>query len=526
MVDRVQHGPSPAAALMIGANALPVYCFAGLLTLSLFPVLLTPIPAMLDYPNHLARMYLLSRGGAADAHPHYQVVWALYPNLAMDLLVPRFAKLMSIESATRLFLLLAQLLVISGSVAVEWSVKRRFEFAGFAALLFLYSMPFAWGFVNFQFGLGLALWGIAAWIALARRSLAVRFAVHCLVVAALFTAHFFALGIYGFTLGIIELWAAWSRKSGIKDLLAIAALLAFPAVVLIGVMVWLAGSVGSAGTDWLPELKPRWVFSVLSGYNLPLSFVGMTVLIGVVYVLARHGMLRLEHAGQWLAAAFALLYLAMPGKLLDTAHIDVRVIVAAALILPGFASLSVPSIRWKQGLASVVVGLTLLNLADISRLWMSYRSEYAAMIASFDEIEPRSRVLIGHSTEEYSTPQELRQYPLFHAPTLAVHYADAFVPNLFTGVGKQPIEAGPAVRHLDLGWVDPAPLPFLRAAIGMKGAANAAGLVVPPFIRHWPRDFEYLYLLGPSHANPLPELLFPVSSGSQFVLYRIRRKGT
>ena len=71
--------------------------FALLLCASFTPVLLTPIPAMVDYPNHLARMYVLVREGTASENPHYQVVWALYPNLAMDLLVPMFARTYSVS---------------------------------------------------------------------------------------------------------------------------------------------------------------------------------------------------------------------------------------------------------------------------------------------------------------------------------------------------------------------------------------------------------------------------------------------
>ncbi|MGC2715148.1 MAG: hypothetical protein WA366_17380, partial [Pseudolabrys sp.] len=74
---------------------------------------------MVDYPNHLARMYVLVREGTASENPHYQVVWALYPNLAMDLLVPMFAHLFSVETATRVFLLLSQCLIITGALAIE-----------------------------------------------------------------------------------------------------------------------------------------------------------------------------------------------------------------------------------------------------------------------------------------------------------------------------------------------------------------------------------------------------------------------
>ena len=50
-----------------------IVVFSLLAAASLLPVLLTPIPAMVDYPNHLARMYLLSGNGTADANPARQI---------------------------------------------------------------------------------------------------------------------------------------------------------------------------------------------------------------------------------------------------------------------------------------------------------------------------------------------------------------------------------------------------------------------------------------------------------------------
>jgi hypothetical protein len=89
-------------------------------------------------------MYILSQDGMPDANPYYQAAWALYPNLAMDLMVPRIARLVSVENATRLFLLLSQLLIIGGALVLERVVKGRVHLAGFAALMFLYCLPFTW----------------------------------------------------------------------------------------------------------------------------------------------------------------------------------------------------------------------------------------------------------------------------------------------------------------------------------------------------------------------------------------------
>src|SRR5438067_10952293 len=113
---------------------------------SLLPTVLVDIPAMLDYLDHLARMYVLTDLGTPNENPYYQVSFALYPDLAMDLAVPQLARFMSVENATRLFLLFAQVLVITGAVVLEWLVKGRHEVAGFAALLALPSIGFSLGF--------------------------------------------------------------------------------------------------------------------------------------------------------------------------------------------------------------------------------------------------------------------------------------------------------------------------------------------------------------------------------------------
>src|SRR5438552_13277239 len=84
-------------------RSVAIVVFALLAAASLLPVLLTPIPAMVDYPNHLARMYILSQNGTPDANPYYEVAWAFYPILAMDLLVPQMARLIGVENATRLY---------------------------------------------------------------------------------------------------------------------------------------------------------------------------------------------------------------------------------------------------------------------------------------------------------------------------------------------------------------------------------------------------------------------------------------
>jgi hypothetical protein len=483
---------------------------------SLAPVLLVRIPAMVDYPNHLARMYLIAAGGS----PYYQVEWALYPNLAMDLIVPQMGRLIGVETAMRIFLLMSQVLVVSGAVAIEYAVKRRVQLSGFAAVLFLYCLPFAWGFLNFEMALGLALWGIAAMLAAQERSWPARLAVNTAFVFALFAAHFFALGVYGAVLGLYELWRAWQRRARYRETALRLALLAAPALAVLGAMSADGGAIGNSGTHWHFGYKPFWLFAILNGYNLTVATASIVLLIGWLALAAKRGALRLAPAGLWLVAGFAVLYLVMPDQLFGVSFVDLRVLVAAALVLPAFLTLSLPSRRWLLASLALATVLTLADLAVVYTVWLSYRADYAAMIASFGAVGKGARILVAASGAGDDPPlRDLTQYPIYHAPTLAVHYAGAFVPNLFTAAGKQPLRARAEVARLDIPEGGPIPLIILTAIADGKAPAGT-----PRFVRRWPRDFDDLYVLGPHRPNPLPALLQEVTRGRRFVLYKIRRR--
>ncbi|CAA2138023.1 MULTISPECIES: hypothetical protein [Methylobacterium] len=503
-----------------GTSPPTVALFALLFVIALLPVLTMPIPAMVDYPNHLARMYILVRDGTPQAHPFYRVTWALYPNLAMDLVVPLVARITSVELATRLFLLASQILTITGAIAIELAVKRRFQVSGFLALLVLYSVPFAWGFVNFQFALGIALWGIACWIVLQDRAWPLRLALHTLFVTLLFGAHLFALGLYGFTLGIHELWRARTRKPALPTTMARFLTLALPALVAFGVMKATGGAVGQEGTAWNGQTKLLMVFATLNGYDLWLSTGGTVILVGLIGSAAMRGAVRPIQSGCWLAAGLAALFVVLPTRLFDTSFVDLRVTVAALLIVPGFIVVSPPSRAWGRLAAVAVLGVTLVNLASALTVAAIYRGEYAALVASFGQLKPGSRVLVGHSGSGEDAPLgDLSDYPIYNAATLAVAYADAFVPTLFTSIGKQPVTVIDGYRRLAVPYGGPTAMVILRDIAEGRPNADAPG-----YTRTWTEDFDYLYVVGPSAPNPMPGLLVPLAASARFALYRIERR--
>jgi hypothetical protein len=270
---------------------------------------------------------------------------------------------------------------------------------------------------------------------------------------------------------------------------------------------------------WHLGFKPLWLFSILNGYVLPVSWVSVAVLAGWLTITARRGFLRFARGGLWMTAGLTLLYVAVPAQLFNASFVDQRVIVAAGVVLPSFVSLTLPNRRWLLASLACIGAVAAANLAVTYTVWLSYRADYAAMIHSFDKIGTRPLVLVAESGKAEDPPMHhLTEYPMYHAATLAVHYANAFVPDLFTGVGKQPIRARSAVRRLDIPEGGPYPLSDLVAIAQGRSPAGT-----PEFVRSWDRDFNYLYVIGPHRANPLPDRLSEIDRGRRFILYRIRR---
>ena len=496
-----------------------VVIFALLFAAAVMPILWSSLPpAMVDYNNHLARMFVLARDGTAQAHPYYQVTWSLVPNLAMDLIVPGIGRHIGVELANRLFYLLSQILIVTGAMALERAVKGRFQVAGFIALIFLYSMPFAFGFENFEFGLGCALWGFACAIWLQDRSWLVRLVAHSAFIAALFAAHMFALGIYGFAVGLHELWRAWSRRPSLRETFARFSALAIPSVLLAVLMIAANGSVGGSGNVWAFGNKATWILHILSGYSMLVSEIGMLALACLIVALARRGALRFEQSAMWLLVGFSALYFAMPFRLFDTAFVDMRIVVALALIMPAFVSVSFPDIVWRRAAIALAAAIVIVNVGDVTSVWLSYRDDFAAARKSFELLPKGAVVLTAQTGEGDDPPADLRDYPVFNVPTSAVHYADAFVPHLFTAPGKQPVTPRAAWQRLHIPEGGFLPVKFLKYI-----AERGAPVGTPPFVQNWPRDYDYLYLIGPSIPNPMPDRLQFVMGAPRFALYRIRK---
>src|SRR5262245_63298320 len=90
---------------------------AGLLAIVLvIPFVLVDVPPVLDYPNHLARYFVLAHPDDAILSRMYDIRWAILPNLGMDVLGAALLRLTDLHVGGRILLAMSLLAPVLGAV--------------------------------------------------------------------------------------------------------------------------------------------------------------------------------------------------------------------------------------------------------------------------------------------------------------------------------------------------------------------------------------------------------------------------
>ncbi len=567
--------PGAAAALLLGL----------LLTA---PLAAVPVPFLLDYPNHLARMQVLISGSAVPAlHAMFRPAWAFIPNMAMDLVVPVLARVLPLTVAGKLFIALAMLLPPAGVVALHRSWFGTRTWWPWIAVVAAVNACLVLGFLNYLVGLGLALLG-GAWHARAgaagpdgdgaatawrgdgaatawrsdgaatawrsdgaatawRSAAGVAWGITCLL------CHIFAFGIL--VLLMLSTEAGRIAREGPHRLLLRRAvpILATAAVPLLlyrafGPARSYAGSGALALAGWQilhdgmfsqPYFRVRWVFAAATGESEAVGAVAAAVLLmPVAWAALRR---RLRVAPEMVAAftILALLYAVLPPVLVDNGMVYERLSVPLALIgIAGVRPLS--GQRAGAALALAVVAL----VAGRSALnWRNARAQ-AGLLAAFEQtiaaIPAGAHVLAvrdGHNFWDVD-PDESRARRILgstvdyqHLPALVTLERDAFWPMIFATPGKQPVALRPdyaaAAQQEGL-------LPLTSQLGPTETMAPLPGpcpggdpAVLPCQLYSWPRRYDFLLRLN-AHDDPPAGAahLRELERHGWTVLYRVLPAGT
>lgn len=519
----VRRAARPAAIPWAPLTAvLRTRCLPAVFTLlflgAVAPVLSVRVPPLADYVNHLARMHIIA---SVDADPllarFYEIRWAIIPNLVMDLVVPAFTRVLDVYGAGQAFIVLTVAGLVTGPMAIHRAAFGRFSPVPLLAFPFVFNGVFLYGFMNYLLGLGVALWGVAAWLALRDRPAAVRLAVATAVVLALFACHLFAVGLYGLAVLSVEAWrlaalrpprpAAVARAAlavGLPFLPVVPLMLASPTLGLSGEVVWEAHG------------KIEGLFLIVRAYHDAVDLTVAGLLAAAAVWAARRNLLCLHPMGWVLLAFGAAVFMAMPRMLFGSWMADQRLPVALLFLLIGFVRVRLAGRTVRGAFYAVVVGVTLVRCADVQANWQRIGQVAEDMRAAIALMEPGGTLLIAHADQPAGS--EALNQALSHAACIAIIERSALVSTAFSVPGKQVLSIRPDYRdRVDTEDGDPPTVSQLLAAAEGTVADN------PRHWDAWPERYGYVAILytETGDANPDPDRLALVHEGPHFQLYRV-----
>jgi hypothetical protein len=419
--------------------AAHVAAFAILFAVALLPFFLcSPLP-LSDYPNHLARMHIIAMlPRSADLAHYYSLDWSFVPNLAMDLIVPRFIPPLSAETATLLFTAAALFLMSSGAIALHRALYGDWSVAPFAAFLLLYNRHLLWGFLNYLFAVGMALWVMALYVRLRQRSAVLRIALFSLLSTALLVAHLHAFASYAILVGGYEIsiaWKDWRARRAIDWASLIIGALQF--VLPIALFFGLSTTLARSGENQFgnPIDKAVGLLDLFNDYSLPLDAFTFLLLFGLAAWGLATKRLRLHPLMLLPLAILSVLYLAIPHQFFSSYGADRRLLVMIALA--AVAAMRIDVSRRALGLLCAGIGLLFaVRMAVIGVNWVHARAVYAPVMEAIAQLRPGSRVAVLYGCTDTPT---LQNPPLEHLANMAVVKKNVYINSLFAEPGQQPL---------------------------------------------------------------------------------------
>jgi hypothetical protein len=303
-------------------------CFGALLVL-LAPLTITELPPLLDYPNHLARTYVLAFGQEDPVLSRiYAQDWQIIPNLAIDVVLTGLVKVLPVYVAGRVMLGMILVLNYAAILLYSRAVFGRWSWWPVAAALMGYHALFLMGFMNYQVGIALAMMTAAGWHAFRDRYPVATVIAAAFAATLVFFCHIFGLVFCAVLIGSRELLLMWDQGRARRWVPLLQRAAAAGIVFVPSAVLYLSARLASANEGVITWNSPATKLTNLTEpfMNYYAAFDKLTALSILALVLACLAlrMLRVNRASLLAAAICFLLYLAMPMTLKEASFIDGR----------------------------------------------------------------------------------------------------------------------------------------------------------------------------------------------------------
>jgi hypothetical protein len=499
-----------------------VAVFLVFLLISIIPLLTHPLPPLEDYANHVSRMYVIADGGHTPAlGKYYEIDWELLPNLMMDLVVPQIARFVNVYLASQLFTVATFVLIMSGTFALNRALFQRWSVLPLIAFPLLYNYVFLVGVMNYFFGIGLALWGLAAWVALRERPWPARYAISALFGVALFFCHLFSLGVYGLGLLAFELWFAVSvERSSLLVRTVRFCCAGLPFLPLIPLLT--GSSTWSHAQDWEWDSlgKIDGLIYAVETYSDIVAFVLTACVVVAAIWAARHKILKFHPFLLALLIVGGVIYMAMPRVLFASYLADQRLPIAIVFMAVACFRIELRQEFIRRLFLLGTMALLGARVAEVDIAWANSSDATLEMKESMRKIQKGSKILVAYT--DSNMPNEVQHLGLVHAATLAIMERSALITTAFTTKGKQIMHVRPEYRKL-VDTEDGVPPTIDQLVLDSVGRSPDDS----SYWHDWIDKYDYVYVLftDEDSDNPAPDKLKTLYEGENFQLYHVIRPG-
>ena len=510
----------------ISVGRLTVLLFFTLFVVSV-PLWFSKYAPLLDYPWHIARIYILEN---LDKSPLLQSWYVLksfnLPNVGFDFVMLFLVKIFSLEVSGRVFIVIVFAITLSGTVFLYRVVNGRFAVWPLLASLFLYNWIFLFGFLNYLLGIGLLLWAIGIWLYLIDSNPWLRLLVGTVLTSCLYFAHIAALGLYAITIAGYELQRS-CRTLNKKEWLADRDLFLGAAIFFVPLLLFITSpasghKVGKIiyAQPWLKEKFGFFYLSLMSG-NRILDTATISLLVLFIIFLRFFGKFHIAKSMYFPIALLLIAFLALPlAGLLTGGYIDTRIPIAIVFIVIGCSTLTIKDNLQRRILIYSFFVFLIVRSALLAYDWHKYDYTIQEFTTAFKRMPSGSIMFVVSGTPEPTLNGEHDQWhpPVLHLGSLATIQQEVFVATTKAFPLQTPIVVNKRLKKIRK--FQKSSPPTIQNPEELKRFINEMRMLVVD--ADFPLTSTYLLVIDPGRLeNALPELTETVDTGTRFTLLKV-----
>ncbi len=380
------------------------------------PFLTVRIPPLTDVPGHMGSAAVAAYAGDPALTRLLSLRWHIVPNLGTDILVVLLQKFLGITRAYWIVSAIIPPLLAAGI----FMVARQLNPGGAAmipwALIFIYSYPFNYGFLNYMLGVALSLIGFASWISLDARP-CFREAGAWIFVPLLFLCH--AVAGCLFVLFICSREFSLLRREGqFRNFLRRVRPLSSSVVII---LAWRLTSKSFAGENEVSiKAKLNAVVMLLRDQNIFLD-EGSLAIAFMVFVFGWSKGARLDRAVAPAILFMIPLFIVTPSTLNGSSFADERLLPLIPILVFASQNWNAVDVRLTRFVMLSGLGLFIGRLVITIMGFIAYDSQFSGDLGALRHVREHSRILV-FNTRYCSARQHWRASRLGHVGDLAIVY--------------------------------------------------------------------------------------------------------